>query len=65
MFIIFLGQIFRKAEVSKWTIQQKLNFNIEQNIRLQELDALKTNFFTNISHEIRTPLTLITAPLQS
>lgn len=64
VFIIFLGQIFRKAEVSKWTIQQKLDFNIEQNIRLQELDALKTNFFTNISHEIRTPLTLITAPLQ-
>ena len=31
---------------------------------LQELDRVKTNFFTNVSHELRTPLTLILGPAE-
>ncbi|WP_317191980.1 two-component regulator propeller domain-containing protein [Hymenobacter rubidus] len=32
---------------------------------LQELDRIKTDFFTNVSHELRTPLTLILGPAET
>nr|MDQ2769926.1 response regulator [Bacteroidota bacterium] len=31
---------------------------------LQDMDRVKTNFFTNVSHELRTPLTLILGPAE-
>ena len=33
------------------------------NLKLQSLDKLKTEFFSNVSHELRTPLTLMLTPL--
>ena len=48
--------------------RHRLKFEAEQEHReaerIQQLDALKTKFFTNVSHEFRTPLTLIISPLQ-
>ncbi|MCE7993296.1 MAG: response regulator [Roseivirga sp.] len=64
VFIIFLGKIFRQTERRKFEAEQALLTEADQNRRLQELDDLKTSFFTDISHEIRTPLTLMYGPAQ-
>ena len=48
--------------------RQREKFDKEQAIReakrVQDLDRLKTKFFTNLSHEFRTPLSLILTPTE-
>ncbi|MCH6257206.1 ATP-binding protein [Puniceicoccaceae bacterium K14] len=35
-----------------------------RNRELEDMDRLKSDFFSNVSHELRTPLTLILSPIQ-
>ncbi len=64
VFGLFLGRIIINYERTRATSAKQLIFTQTQTNKLQELDALKTNFFANISHEFRTPLTLILSPLE-
>lgn len=53
----------------KWRVRREKNrnqheFEKRELERIQALEQLKSNFFTNITHELRTPLTLIIEPLR-
>lgn len=60
---LVLGKIIEATEQEKLQTQQALFVEKLEAEKLQELDAVKSRFFTNISHEFRTPLTLLVAPL--
>jgi signal transduction histidine kinase/DNA-binding response OmpR family regulator len=43
----------------RWALQTALQLQRQEASRLKDLDAIKTNLYTNITHEFRTPLTVI------
>ena len=59
VFYFWRAYIYSRAE-----LKNKLNFAKIQQEKLEEINQMKTRFFTNISHELRTPLTLIIGPIE-
>lgn len=47
------------------TLSRQLDEEKEERNRIESLNKVKMNFFTNISHEFKTPLSLILGPLES
>lgn len=50
---------------SRLSIRAELKEEQERNARIEKLNEMKMQFFTNISHEFRTPLSLIQGPVES
>ncbi len=57
------GVLLKKSKIENLKLEDSYFKGKIETEKLQELDTLKTTFFTNISHEFRTPLTLLVAPL--
>jgi len=60
LLLLATRRMIQERERMKFAITQTR----EEARRSQELDMLKTKFFTNVSHELRTPLSLILAPVE-
>ncbi len=54
----------RKGKVNALQTQFETKEKEAELERLQEMEALKTRFFSQITHELRTPITLIKGPAQ-
>jgi signal transduction histidine kinase/ligand-binding sensor domain-containing protein/DNA-binding response OmpR family regulator len=59
LLLLFLNLFTRKRK-----IQHQLELERYEKDKINEINQMKLQFFTNISHEIRTPLTMILSPLE-
>jgi signal transduction histidine kinase/ligand-binding sensor domain-containing protein/DNA-binding response OmpR family regulator len=62
---IFLLYLFRKLILHEAEIKRMVELEKHEIQKLQEMDTLKMQFFSNVSHEFRTPITLIAGPVEN
>lgn len=60
--LFILLYVIRSAQ-KNMMLKATLEMEHREKVRMEELNLMKNNFFTNISHEFRTPLTLILSHL--
>jgi len=66
-YFLLIGSIIYltwKAQLKRIRIKNEYEMSRFETKKLQEVDEIKSRFFTNISHEFRTPLTLILGPVK-
>jgi signal transduction histidine kinase/ligand-binding sensor domain-containing protein/DNA-binding response OmpR family regulator len=67
-YVLLIGGILyymRSQVIARARLRYEAERQRHETERVQELDMLKTRFFTNVSHEFRTPLTLIITPIEN
>ena len=64
LFAVFLLYLFRRIILHEAEINRTVELEKHEIQKLEEMDALKMRFFSNISHEFRSPLTLIIGPIE-
>lgn len=62
--LILLMRYYIRFIISRERLKADLQVRQVEVEKMQELDRMKTRFFTSISHEFRTPLTLILGPIE-
>lgn len=57
--------VFTTRNISRFRkLRNEISEKEAEKKRIEEMNAIKLRFFTNLSHELRTPLTLISSPIE-